>query len=138
MQTFQNIDAANLKDRLENNEHEPFMLVDVRNPIECVRGVIPGARIIPLETLSQHAAELAHAPSVVLYCQGGMRSAAACQQLVAAGITQVVNLDGGIMGWVAEGNEMVGLNDNQALHTPLEPSRTMAFKINMTDEQWKA
>jgi len=84
-------------------------LLDVRTDAEVERGVIAGARHIPLHMLPARAGELDPAGPLVVYCQSGGRSAQACGWLAAQGFADVHNLQGGIIAWVREGNILAPL-----------------------------
>lgn len=73
--------------------------MDVRNPGETEDGVIPGAREIPLPTLSDSIARLDRTAPVVVYCASGYRSAAAASVLRASGFNDVSDLAGGYGAW---------------------------------------
>jgi adenylyltransferase/sulfurtransferase len=77
-------------------------LIDVREPWEWEVARIPGARLIPLNTLPERMSELDSAREIVVHCKGGSRSARAVEQLEAAGFRKVWNLAGGIARWSAE------------------------------------
>lgn len=83
----------------------PVVLVDVREPHEWAGGMIPGARGIPLGQLTA-AGDLPAWERVVLYCAGGVRSAAGVAALTAAGFADVTDLAGGIAAWQAAGGEI--------------------------------
>jgi rhodanese-related sulfurtransferase len=74
-------------------------LVDVREPDEYVSGHIAGAINIPLSDL----------PSGTIYmvCRSGGRSMQACELCVDNGLSSVVNIAGGTLGWINAGNEVV-------------------------------
>ena len=76
-------------------------LVDVRSPREyAVLGHVPGAWLIPVDVVVSAAAVLpAFDAPVLVYCEHGVRSAAASELLVAAGFTHVLNLAGGMASW---------------------------------------
>jgi rhodanese-related sulfurtransferase len=96
-----NIDAAELQ-RLQQSG--PAVLIDVRTDAEVARGLIPGARHIPLHALPQRVSELDPAVATIIYCQSGGRSAQACAWLEGHGFDSLMNLQGGIIGWVREGH----------------------------------
>ena len=97
---FQNIDANELEALRQQQE---VLLIDVRTDAEVARGMIEGARHIPLFSLPERAAELADAGMIIIYCQSGGRSAQACSYLAQQGQVNLYNLAGGILGWLREG-----------------------------------
>ena len=95
--TFREIDATELNSMLGN---AAVILIDVRNDDEVARGIIPGARHIPLTLLPDVAREFVDGEApLVFYCHSGMRSAQACMLLCQASRNNVFNLRGGILGW---------------------------------------
>ena len=85
----------------------PPLLVDVRGPDERAIASIPGAVAIHLDEFRDGSAfardELAaHGRRIVVMCKVGGRSAEATRLARAAGYTDVVNLDGGVLAWVRE------------------------------------
>jgi len=79
----------------------PFLLLDVREPDEYLRGHLPGAENLPLSRLAGNLSKLQDHCPLVLYCQKGSRSARASailmQQLPAR---RIFNLAGGLDNWV--------------------------------------
>ena len=100
---FQNIDSTEL---LALREQQDITLIDVRTDAEVARGIIQGARHIPLFSLPQHAQSLADAATIVIYCQSGGRSAQACSYLAQQGFADLYNLSSGILGWLRDGKEL--------------------------------
>jgi molybdopterin/thiamine biosynthesis adenylyltransferase/rhodanese-related sulfurtransferase len=83
------------------------LLVDVRGPDEREIASIPGAVAIHLDEFRDGSAfahdELAAKDRrIVMMCKVGGRSTEAARLAQAAGYTQVVNLDGGVLAWVRE------------------------------------
>jgi phage shock protein E len=76
-------------------------IVDVRRPDETAQGIIPGAVLIPLDTLPNAYSKLPKKGKLVVYCRAGHRSAQAVQFLMAHGYTNAVSLNGGYMAWTA-------------------------------------
>lgn len=76
-------------------------LIDVRSRSEYAGGHIDGAFNLPLDELPHLISELVTDPAtpLLLYCQSGMRSTLACQQLRQLGYTRVSN--GGGFGALA-------------------------------------
>lgn len=79
------------------------VIVDVRSGAEWDSGHIRGARHIPLEELADRLGELPTDRPIVVHCETGGRSSVAASVLQARGVVNVVNLVGGITGWVAAG-----------------------------------
>lgn len=89
-----------LKPRLE--EKDPTIhLIDVREPDEHAAFNI-GGDLIPLGELPNRLSELADTltdQEVVVYCRSGRRSAMAKHMLEQAGLSNVRNLQGGMLAW---------------------------------------
>jgi rhodanese-related sulfurtransferase len=69
---------------------------------------IPGSFNVPLDTLGEHATDLADIEhSVVLVCKSGARASQAHGKLTAAGKQRLHLLDGGMDAWEASGGEVV-------------------------------
>lgn len=83
--------------------HPEVLLLDVRQPEEWVPplGHIDGAKLIPLPELNARLGELPedHGRPIVTVCRTGRRSEIARQALVAAGFTNVANMQGGMTEW---------------------------------------
>jgi rhodanese-related sulfurtransferase len=79
-------------------------LLDVRTASEFENAHLAGAYNVPLDQLSEHAAEVRAARgAVVLICQSGQRAQRAESLLRAAGMAHVHVLDGGMAAWQARG-----------------------------------
>src|SRR5437588_3226956 len=91
------IDPVELKAKIDR--HDPFVLIDVREPHEWQIGHIPYARLIPLGDLPKRVNELNSADEIVAHCKSGMRSAKAVEFLKQAGFKKVKNMKGGILAW---------------------------------------
>ena len=91
--------ATDLAARLAGTEE--LLLLDVREPEECVRASIAGARAIPLAQIEARVTEIEawRERPVVVHCHHGGRSAQACEALMRLGFQRVENLDGGIEAW---------------------------------------
>ncbi len=92
-------------------------ILDVRTGGEFESVHIPGSYNVPLDTLAEHAHELAHIEEpVVLVCQTGARASKAQSTLGKAGKDQLMILDGGIAGWQAADGELArGTSDRWAM-----------------------
>ena len=83
------------------------LVVDVREPDEYESGHIPGAILVPLSTVLTNKSEFESDETVYIVCRSGGRSMQACEMLHDVGISNVVNVAGGTMGWISLGNEIV-------------------------------
>ncbi len=81
-------------------------LIDVREIDEYEAGHVAGAINIPLSEFASRVAEL---PSETIYmiCRSGGRSMQACEFCVDNGMSDVVNIAGGTLGWINAGNEVI-------------------------------
>ncbi len=78
-------------------------IVDVREPHEYETGHVPGATLIPVNSVYARREELPKEKDVIFVCAVGQRSALACEMAAAAGLTRLFNLEGGTDGWIAAG-----------------------------------
>ncbi len=78
----------------------PLTLVDVREPELFAKGHIPGAINIPWPGVKDTAAtQLDKGHAIVMICHGGPMGDDVAERLVAAGFTDVRNLEGGMQAW---------------------------------------
>jgi len=84
---------------------EEALVVDVREPNEFAAGHVLGAKNVPLARLEAAGADLAKRKErpVIVYCDGGERSAKALAALKKQGFTRIANLSGGIAAWQQAG-----------------------------------
>ena len=87
-----------MADFYEKYQHENLDLIDVREVHEFQAGHVPGDKNLPLSTLEQGYKKLKPDHEYHVICQGGVRSASACQFLSAQGLT-VTNVEGGMNAW---------------------------------------
>lgn len=85
----------------------PLVLLDVRTDAEVARGMIAGAKHIPLNQLPARVSELDPKAVTVIYCQSGGRSAQATAWLEQQGFAQAYNLQGGVIAWMRDGKPLV-------------------------------
>jgi sulfur-carrier protein adenylyltransferase/sulfurtransferase len=96
------ITASELKDWQDNGKD--IFLVDVREPAEYEIVRIPGSTLIPKGDILSGAA-LAGLPQdkqIVLHCKSGVRSAEALAALKAAGFSNAVHVQGGVLAWIKQ------------------------------------
>jgi rhodanese-related sulfurtransferase len=86
------------------DDHEDFQLIDVREDFEYEMSNL-GGTLIPLGGILIEAEKIAKDKPVVVQCRSGKRSAAAIMQLEQQfGMTNLYNLQGGILAWAQEIN----------------------------------
>ena len=83
-------------------DNKPHMLLDVREAQEVAAGAIEGSVHIPMNTIPNNLDKLPKDKPLVVMCHVGGRSAQVTHWLRAQGYDNAVNLDGGIVAWVAE------------------------------------
>jgi rhodanese-related sulfurtransferase len=87
--------------RLQDNQ-EPFVLVDVREPFEFHQANL-GGRLIPLGLVEHQAADFQHDIPVVVCCRSGKRSANAIAYLQSKhGYDNLFNLAGGLIAYARD------------------------------------
>lgn len=84
---------------------DPAKILDVRTvrEVEGGLGLIPGARLLPLDRIRAAVDSLDPEQPIVVVCQTGARSAQAALILQTAGFSKVANLAGGMARWVQLG-----------------------------------
>ena len=77
------------------------VVLDVREEPEFIKGHIEDAINIPLSKLKDHLKKLNHAQDkpIIVVCQTGTRSTAACKILTENGFKQLHSLIGGMQSW---------------------------------------
>jgi len=91
-------------------------LIDVRGFDEFATGHAVGARCIPLPDLERRCGEIASDNPILVICKSGGRSAMAAERLLALGLDNVVDVDGGFDAWSKAGLPI----DRQTGVIPLE------------------
>ena len=95
---YKKITAEEAKERMDKDDK--VVILDVRTEEEYQEGHVPGAIVIPNETIS--SGPLEELPdmdqAILVYCRSGNRSAQAAKKLAEAGYTHVYDF-GGIIDW---------------------------------------
>jgi rhodanese-related sulfurtransferase len=78
-------------------------VIDVREPHEYTAGHVPGAKLIPVNTVYARREELPKKKDLIFVCAVGQRSALAAEMAAAAGFTRLYNLEGGTDAWIKSG-----------------------------------
>lgn len=99
--TYQKLSADEAKERMDSGDD--IVILDVRTEEEYEESYIPGAILIPNETIGTEP--LTEIPKldqeILVYCRSGNRSAKAAKKLIEAGYTNVYDF-GGIIDWPYE------------------------------------
>lgn len=94
---YDNVTIEEAKEMINNGEAN---VLDVRNKTEYDEGHIENANHIMVGTLKNRLEEVDASKTVIVYCQGGARSAIAASLLKAKGIDNIVNMPGGYSKWL--------------------------------------
>jgi rhodanese-related sulfurtransferase len=89
---------------------QPVELIDVRTPVEFREIHVSFARNVPLDQLDPRAiatGRAAAARPLYVICRSGNRAAKACEKILAAGVSNVVNVEGGTQAWDEAGLPVV-------------------------------
>jgi rhodanese-related sulfurtransferase len=98
---FDRVDAATGRKLFDDKS---VKWIDVREPAEWQQARIPGAVLVPLNSLLVSPRQYLQGERVLFYCAQGIRSAVACEVAAAIGLGQIYNLEGGIEEWMAQGH----------------------------------
>ena len=99
-----NVDQLHPKWLLAHNNSRPFTLIDVRSLEEYQSGHVPGAQLIPLNTLMARVSDVPKVEDVFMICHSGVRSAQAADYLSRQyGYKNLFNVQGGTMAWLQAG-----------------------------------
>jgi hydroxyacylglutathione hydrolase len=76
-------------------------LLDIRNPREWASRHIANSVNIPLNHLQERISEIPRGRRIALHCAGGYRSSIAASILHQYGITNLIEMAGGLAAWDA-------------------------------------
>jgi hydroxyacylglutathione hydrolase len=80
---------------------EPPLVLDIRNPGEWKAKHIPESLNIPLNHMQERIAEVPRGRRIAVHCAGGYRSSIAASILHQYGITNLIEMAGGLAAWDA-------------------------------------
>ena len=80
---------------------EPPLVLDVRSPREWLSKHIEGSVNVPLNHLQERIAEIPRDRRIAVHCAGGYRSSIAVSILHQYGITDLIEMAGGLAAWDA-------------------------------------
>ncbi|BCO20235.1 rhodanese-like domain-containing protein [Alteromonas sp. McT4-15] len=91
-----------LIERVANND---WLLIDVRSPQEFAEGHIPGAINMPHENINDYVNDLKDHKDkpIIIYCRSGRRAKLAMKVLEELDFSEVMHLEGDMLGWSAAG-----------------------------------
>ena len=101
---FYRVTVAEAKQMLTDGAH----VVDVRDPHEYAGGHVPGAPLIPVNSVFARREELPKDGKVIFVCSVGQRSALACEMAAAGGLPadRLYTLEGGTDAWKKAGEPL--------------------------------
>jgi len=80
---------------------DPPLLLDIRNPREWMTKHIDGSVNVPLNHLQERIGEIPRERRIAVHCAGGYRSSIAASILHQYGITNLIEMAGGLAAWDA-------------------------------------
>ena len=92
-----------------HDESEESVIIDVRTDDEFSTGYISGAVNIDFYMGNEFISKiekLDKSKSYFIYCKSGARSGQTCELMKQKGFKKVYNLEGGILGWTGELEEL--------------------------------
>jgi rhodanese-related sulfurtransferase len=98
---FHRITVTEARDMMDDGA----VVIDVRNPDEYQAGHLPGATLIPVNSVFARREELPEDKKIIFVCAIGQRSALAAEMAAAGGLPadRIFSLDGGTDAWRKEG-----------------------------------
>jgi rhodanese-related sulfurtransferase len=110
---------------------ERVIVLDVRTENEFERQHIPGALLIPLQSLEQRLIELPREDGVPIaaVCEQGNRSVSACRLLAEHGYSRLLALHGGLAAW--PGPLASGLGPNGVHRHGIRPSSFLVENFDL-------
>src|SRR5271155_1628138 len=97
---------------------DPPLVLDIRNSREWATKHIAGSVNIPLNHLQERIGEIPRDRRIAVHCAGGYRSSIAASILHQHGITNLIEMAGGLAAWDAAKLPVVSEAPEQAAHQP--------------------
>jgi len=111
-----NVDSAGLIAA----QNKGAQIVDVRSQGEFELGHIPGAVLVPVDTLQSAAANWDRDATYVVYCATGSRSAEAVQIMTSMGFKNIDHFAQGVQAWTGS-LDSGAKSSNQTIETSGKP-----------------
>lgn len=116
------VENVTVEEARELIEEDDVFVLDVRTPSEFNSSHIEGATLIPVTNafgsnlspdslLEARINEVPKNKKILVYCRSGHRSTSASKILVAAGYSDIYNMQGGITAWISAGYPVVSSED---------------------------
>ena len=103
--TIKKVDTATLAQWIAEGT---AVVVDVREPVERLGGIIPGSINHPLSRFNPQQIKVDSGQHLVFHCQKGFRCEQASEMTALAGFAgNIYRLDGGFASWVGAGGNVV-------------------------------
>lgn len=104
--SYKNVDSKTFAEAMKQ---EGAQLIDVRTPEEYRMYNIEGFELVNVhdKDFEKIIQKFDKSKPVLVHCKAGVRGEKAAQIFIDNGFTDVVNLDGGLMAWEADGMEVV-------------------------------
>nr|WP_319394204.1 rhodanese-like domain-containing protein [uncultured Desulfobacter sp.] len=135
---FKEISFEEFKQYQGANKETDFIVVDVRQEGEYTAGHVPGARLIPLNTLGNHLSDLALDKDLFFYCHSGARSEVASMMAAENGrdAQKTYNITGGFCAY--QGHRLKGFPRLQVFdpHQSDETLLYQAMELEKAAEQF--
>jgi hydroxyacylglutathione hydrolase len=93
------VSAAMVAEELAGSD--PPLVLDIRNPREWEARHLPESLNIPLNHIQERLGEVPHGRRIAVHCAGGYRSSIAVSILHQYGITNLMEMAGGLAAWDA-------------------------------------
>ncbi|MBI3418090.1 MAG: rhodanese-like domain-containing protein [Verrucomicrobia bacterium] len=127
--------TGELANWLQDSQRVPPLLLDVRKPEEFAVSHLSRAIQVDPEATAPDLLRLAATNQpIVVYCSVGYRSSALAARLMAAGFTNVYNLEGSIFAWA---NEQRPLERDGKLVKEVHPYNAAASRMLQVDYRAK-
>ena len=95
------LEPAELHERQNNGQ--PVIVLDVREPAEWIDGCIDGAVRIPMNEVLDKLDCISRTQPIAITCAGGQRSSLIGSLLRARGFQNLFNVTGGMKAWISAG-----------------------------------
>lgn len=104
---MQSISVQTFKQQLAQENAADTLIIDVRTPGEYRAEHILGVSNLPIGELESQLNTLRQYRHIYVHCASGNRSKQACQKLNQLGLTNIINVEGGLNGWKQAGLPVV-------------------------------